>query len=98
MIEKYITCSAIWFNDGEKYEHQPFNIKTGFVVCGHRHHNCFMTTHILGYNKSGNRVDEVQGFMTSKNNFVDREEAAMIAFAAGQTNELYEKLFSENIY
>lgn len=29
-----IVCPAIWVDDGEKYEDQPENIKTGYVVYG----------------------------------------------------------------
>ncbi len=94
----YITCSAIWFKNDIKYDHQPFNIKTGFVICGHRHHNCFMTAYILNKDKKLNNVKEIQGFMTSDNNFVDRKEAAQIAFQAGQIDEMKSKLFSEDLY
>jgi hypothetical protein len=94
----YITCSAIWFNDGKEYVHQPFNIDIGFVVCGHRHHNCFMTVSILNNDEKLKALNEVQGFMTSENNFVDRKEGAQIAFKAGQTSELKKTLFSEDLY
>jgi hypothetical protein len=94
----YITCSAIWFKNGIHYDHQPFNIDTGFVICGHRHHNCFMTSYILNKNEKLQNVEEVQGFMTSGNNFVDREEGARIAFESGQTSELLIRLFSEDLY
>ena len=39
----YIICAAIWFKDGNKYSHQPRNVDSGLVVCGRRHHNCFLT-------------------------------------------------------
>ena len=94
----YITCSAIWFNDGIKHNHQPFNIETGFVICGHRHHNCFMTAYILNDNEKVKGLEEIQGFMTSENNFVDRKEGGQIAFKAGQTSELKTRLFSEDLY
>lgn len=42
MIE-YILCSAIWFRDGKKYDSQPKNIESGFVISGRRHHNCYAT-------------------------------------------------------
>ncbi len=94
----YIACSAIWFDDKLEYEHQPFNIKSGFVICGHRHHNCFMTAHIINENKKIIGLQKVQGFITSGNEFVDRVEGAAIAFYSGQTKELCKKLFSEDIY
>jgi hypothetical protein len=42
-----------------------------------------------------------QGFLTSRNTFVDREEAARIALAAGQTQKLKfqpNQLFSEDLW
>jgi hypothetical protein len=98
MKKTYITCSAIWFNDKKEHNHQPFNIKTGYVVCGHRHHNCFSTSFILNKYEKVKGLEEIQGFMTSENNFVDRYEAAKIAFEAGQTDTLKNKLYSEDIY
>jgi len=82
--EEYILCAAIWYDDGVFYEHQPFNIKTGFVICGHRHHNCFMTAYILNKDKKLQGYNEIQGFVTNTNNFVDRAEAFRIAKAADQ--------------
>lgn len=32
-----ILCAAIWFKDGNKYEHQTKNVDSGFVVCDRRH-------------------------------------------------------------
>lgn len=29
-----IICPAIWIDDGKKYDNQPENIKTGYVVYG----------------------------------------------------------------
>ena len=43
----YILCAAIWFKDGNKYEHQPKNVDSGIVVCERRHHNCFLNAYVL---------------------------------------------------
>ena len=43
-------------------------------------------------------MDEVQGFITNTDRFVDREEASKIAFESGQTKELKKRLYSEDIY
>lgn len=100
----YIICAAILYQDGNKYKHQPRNIDTGFVVCGRRHHNCFITSYILNGEQSlkrkvsDNTWKVTQGFMTSDDRFVNREEAGVIAFEAGQTPKLTECLFSEDIY
>jgi len=105
--EEYIVCAAIWFDDGEKHYHQPVNIDIGIVYFGLRHGNCFQ--------QSGAKVKErqdmgmyekEQGFLTSKNRFVSRTEAAEIALRIGQfkdDDEMREVekskfLYSENIY
>lgn len=95
--KKYILCAANHYLDGKKYEHQPVNITTGFVVCGRRHHNIFA---VLGqvYGQHLKNIQEIQGFLTSDDRFVDRIEAADIAFAAGQIPELISRLHSEDLY
>lgn len=42
--------------------------------------------------------ESVQGFLTNKNRFVDREEGAIIAFDAGQIEKEKETLYSEDLY
>jgi hypothetical protein len=95
---EHILCAAIHFMDGKAYNHQPENIDFGFVVCGHRHHNCFMTSYILDPDRSYIKHNDEQGFITNKNRFVNREEAAKIAYYAGQTKNLKDKLFSGDLY
>ena len=100
MKKIYILCAAIWFNDGKTYVHQPVNIKTGFVVCGQRHHNCFIIFSILK-NEDYKRTDYgdlVQGFLTSDNKFVNRKEGGRIAFKANQIVKKTDCLFSEDLY
>ena len=99
----YIICAAIWFKDGNKYSHQPRNIDSGLVVCGRRHHNCFLTAFELNGGKKIEGLNEineraVQGFLTSDDRFVDRKEGGQIAFDAGQTAKLTDCLFSEDLY
>ena len=97
-----IICSAIWFNDEIKRPHQPKNIDTGLVVCGRRHHNCFITVDAL--NKSiintcreiNNKA--IQGFLTNRDRFVDRKEAGQIAFKANQITKETDCLMSEELY
>jgi hypothetical protein len=102
--KEYIICAAIWFQDGNQYVHQPVNIDTGIVICGRRHHNCLQVASALN---CGKRIldrcnefngREIQGFLTSKNRFVGREEAAKIAMEAGQIKKHTNFLFSEDIY
>jgi hypothetical protein len=81
-----IICSAIFIPNEDKHVHQPKNIKTGFVIAGRRHHNCFATAKIMGYDRLVNSR-EIQGFITSDDLFVDRQEAYKIALAANQIED-----------
>lgn len=95
--EEYILCAAIHFDDDQVHVHQPKNVLTGIVICGRRHNNALATLSALGIN----RLDYghgVQGFITNLNRFVDREEAAKIAFMAKQIKEEKKKLYSEDLY
>ena len=78
--DEYIICAAILFHDGEKHDHQPKNIDSGFVICGRRHHNCIMTNYLLG----GSKMKNTEGFLTNKDRFIGRKEAGEIAFNANQ--------------
>lgn len=92
--QEYIICAAIHFESNKVQAHQPRNITHGLVVCGRRHHNCFATVATFEV-----KLKEIeQGFLTSKDRFVDRKEAAEIALSAGQITEPRPILFSEDIY
>ena len=82
-----ILCAAIHYDDGIKYEHQPVNITTGFVVAGRRHHNAILTLYLLRGEENLNKEymgKDSQGFLTSDDRYVTRKEAFRIAKAAGQ--------------
>ena len=95
--KEYIICAAIYFNDGKQYVHQPKNITEGFVICGRRHHNCFMSNKILELCEN-KKCEHIQGFLTSKDIFVDRAVGGKIAFEANQIDEETTCLFSEDLY
>lgn len=97
-MKEYILCSTVWFKDGEKYDHQPKNVDSGFVICGRRHHNCFFTAWNLGYDREQSIGRDIQGFLTNTNRFVDRDEAAVIAYKAGQIKDRRSFLISEDLY
>lgn len=111
-MKEFIICSAIHFQDKNEYAHQPDNIKSGFVVCGRRHHNCYNVLSSLGkalnLERRTREIIEVinrdsQGFLTNTNRFVNRKEAAIIAKEANQliNPRLYEDgyiLTSEDLY
>lgn len=92
----YIMCAAIYYDDGNKYPHQPKNIETGMIICGHRHHVCFVTIMHTFPNRDKNNIK--QGFLTSDNRFVSRIEAAKIAYDCGQTEIQLPSLFSEDLW
>ena len=99
-----ILCAAIYFDDEIVWLFQPENIVSGYVLCGYRHHIILEQTRCVGLVKEPkDRLDmkQVQGFLTSHNRFVGREEARELALKSGQiTNDsLHEtKLFSEDLY
>jgi len=89
-----ILCASIHFDDGKIHEHQPKNIKTGFVICGRRHHNCYTSLQAIAKtlgigNENALKLIErsgrdVQGFINNLDRHVDRKEGYYIAKAAGQ--------------
>lgn len=93
---EYIICAAIHFDDGINYLHQPNNIETGLVMCGRRHHNIWYNWAQVSQGKTKRK--DTQGFVTSKDRFVNRKEGAAIAFAAGQISKPNDCLFSEDLY
>lgn len=101
---EYILCAANYYNDGKIYTYSPVNIEVGFVICGHRHHNCISSfVQLVGfpYTEDGHRLHntEIQGFLTNKNRFVDRLEGARIAILAEQIDDVFKKkLYSEDLY
>lgn len=109
---KYILCAAIHVDDNiiHYQEEQPVNIRTGFVVCGRRHSNCYITISNIYGMISNNYCVNVdysdiyikhtikEGFLTNDNRFLDRTEAGMLATRNGQINEVNNYLISEDLY
>ena len=105
--KEYILCAAIWCKEiplkKDIPQVLPINCDRGIVVTGHRHGQCIWTigclTGLRAVTIAEDGIGEnEQGFLTSKNRFVDRREGGEIAFAAGQTEKLREMLFSEDLY
>lgn len=101
--EEEILCAAIWFKDFDTPRHTCTNIDKGVVLCGLRH------GHIIGQMKSltGLRTvtnapdgcgEYVQGFLTSKGRFLDREEAHNMFTEQGHEAEFSDELYSEDLY
>ena len=102
-ITERIICSAIYYDDRKKHPHQPKNINTGVVVAGRRHHNCVATMGALHSRPHSFKLFEMtQGFITSADNYVGREEGLRIAREAGQILNESEvrgnRLHSEDLY
>ena len=104
--KEYLICSAIWYKDLELKDPEvlkirgfaPYNVDRGIVFSGWRHPNClYQKVALTGLADSESR-EYIQGFLTNKNRFVDREEGGKIAFEAGQTQDLIKHLTSEDIY
>ncbi len=108
MESEKILCAAIWYKELpllrpdvlEPRGFQPYNLDHGVIFCGWRHHNCmYQKIAVTGLAESQSG-ESVQGFLTSKNRFVDRIEGNMIAINAGQApkNSPGDRLFSEDLY
>lgn len=99
-MTEMILCSAIWYDDGNVYPHQEqYEVNTGFVLCGYRHCNiigAFPTND--NHRKDNREYNTTQGFLTSYGRFVDRKEAALIAYNAHQVKRCIQRLFSEDLY
>ena len=66
------------------------------IVMGYRHAEClrWMFKHQVSYEKSSH----IQGFVTSENRFVDRYEAAQIAWRERQVleeSDVYQKMYDD---
>lgn len=103
MTKEKIICSAVWYKDLPSAPYQPINIDTGLVVYGVRHVHCVGIVKALANLRSVQVADDgvgdmVQGFVTTDYRFVNREEAAIIAFESQQIKQKKLTLFSEDLY
>lgn len=96
-MKEYILCSAIWWKNNIIYEHQPKNVDSGIVICGRRHHNCFVT--LMQFHPKRELGETIiQGFLTNTDKFVTREEGAKIAYLSDQIKQEQLTMFSEDLY
>jgi hypothetical protein len=108
--DEYILSAANWYkdlplvkDDFPKGFIRPLNCDRGMVFCGLRHHICLYIMVAMTGKMQHQAGEEIQGFITSKNRFVNRLEALEIARTAGQINENelgnpLIGLFSEDLY
>lgn len=107
MNEKII-CAAVWYKELDLKKqvpsefYLPKNIDKGIVFCGHRHAQCIYTKVAITGLRDAESGENEQGFLTSSNRFVSRQEALQIALKENQVIDLCEitgdRLFSENLY
>ena len=108
MKKPFIVCAAIWYKEPIRniinlfsldangfYPNQPKNVHQGIVIGGHDHAHCIAIYAVL--TGTITKGEDEQGFITSDNYFVDRKQAAKIAFEAGQTPVLEDVLYSETL-
>ena len=98
--KEIVICAAIWVQDGKKRPHQPTNIPSGAVFCGLRH--CSIISQFAAYGIA-HKNRSVQGFLTSKNRFLTREEASELVKSNNQEmvvdrSAIREQLYSEDLY
>lgn len=86
--QEYILCAAIYYVDT--------SMNDCHIICGYRHSDCMHTYYKLTYKRT--TQEDIQGFLTSKNRFVDRAEAADIAYKAGQIKDIADCLISEDVW
>ena len=108
MNNERIICAAIWYMEIQVKMEIPFessnpkNCKIGLVFSGHRHGQCIYTKCAVTGLRDCESGKNEQGFLTSKNRFVSREEGLIIALKENQVldkNEIREnRLFSEDLY
>lgn len=72
-------------------------LERGRVWTGTRHH-LIIRDIVEARGKEEGYVSGEQGFVTDDGRFVEREEAAKIAFEAGQIPEPKKYLFSEDVF
>jgi hypothetical protein len=105
--DEYILCAAIWYkelplvyNDFPITHLLPVNCDRGIVFCGQRHLQCLYQMIAMTGKMQHEAGEEVQGFLTNTNRFVDRKEAMSIAMKANQVINPYagHNLFSEDLY
>lgn len=107
-----VACAAIWYKEVPLRKViqgvLPAGCDRGLVVCGHRHGQCmWVMGSLTGLRSVKSGPDSVgeyeQGFLTTRNRFVSRLEAAEVAVASGQVarEDLINPmvgLFSEDLY
>lgn len=80
----------------EEIKHAAVKSEDGWIFIGKCHADCFHKAHNINVKMSKKAED--QGFVTSMGRFVQRGEAAKIAFDNGQIVKGTKLLFSEDLW
>ena len=107
-LPERIICAAVWYKELKLKKDMPIesylpkNIDHGIVFSGHRHGQCIYSKCAITGLRDCESGENEQGFLTSKNRFVSREEALLIALRENQVINISEirgnRLFSEDLY
>jgi hypothetical protein len=99
-MNEHILCAAIWYKEIEPIAtHRPINTPGGVVLCGFRHGDIISQVLPLVGERQYVLGEHIQGFLTNKNRFVDREEGAEVFIKNGGILKYSEtKLYSEDLY
>lgn len=103
-MKETIVCAAVWYPDAKNsWDYETHGTPDlvdgleGIVIAGKRHHDCLHIAALMGLDKYNERPME-EGFLTSTRRFVNRTEAAKIAYEMKQVDKKYNYLFSEHLY
>lgn len=99
-MSEQILCAAIWYKEViPRAPHRPINTPGGVVLCGYRHGDIISQILTLTGERQFKLGEHIQGFLTSKNRFVNREEGAEIFIKNGGALKYSDtKLYSEDLY
>jgi hypothetical protein len=96
-----ILCSAIWYKSQQHLPsvYEVINAPTGVVLCGYRHHKIIGQCLSLTGKSQVEMGESVEGFLTSKNRFLNRKDAAKLHIQnGGKLTYSDSELFSEDLY
>lgn len=83
---EYVMAAANYYNDGKDHMLQPYNIDKGFIIAGWRH-GCVGMSYMAANKEAVNWDNCIQGFLTTKNRFLTREEAYELVKNTGQLSK-----------
>lgn len=108
MNQEKIICAAVWYKELQLKKNMPIetylpkNLDRGVVFSGHRHGQCIYTKCAITGLRDAESGENEQGFLTSKNRFVSREEGLKIALENNQVRDKSQirgnQLYSEDLY